>query len=81
MDFAQSFELTFPMLIDSRTEGYKVSNASGITTVPSLFLVEKDHTISWSSESFSRKDLENLGHRLTFSIFRVDDQVPEFKPG
>jgi hypothetical protein len=69
------------MLIDSRTEGYKVSNVFGITTVPSLFLVEKDHTISWSSESFSKKDLEALGHKLTFSIFRIGDRVPEFKPG
>ncbi len=49
--------------------------------VPSLFLVEKDRTISWSSESFSKKDLEDLGRRLTFSIFRADDRVPEFKPG
>jgi peroxiredoxin len=81
MNFAQTFHLTFPMLIDSRTEGYKVSNVFGITTVPSLFLVEKDHTISWSSESFSKKDLEALGHKLTFSIFRIGDRVPEFKPG
>ena len=81
MSFAQQFHLTFPILIDSRAGGYKVSNAFGIRRVPSLFLVEKDRMISWSSESFSKKDLEDLGRRLTFSIFRADDRVPEFKPG
>jgi peroxiredoxin len=80
-NFAQAFHLTFPMLIDSRATRYKVSNAFGIAHVPSLFLVEKDRTISWSSESFSKKDLEDLGRKLNFGIFRADDRVPEFKPG
>ncbi len=78
-EFAKQFRLTFPMLIDGRA--YPVSNAFGITHVPSLFMVEKDHSISWASESFVKKDLENLGHRLHFAILRADDRVPDFKPG
>src|SRR6266567_6828228 len=61
--FRQRFGITFPVLLDQSKEGYPASNAYGITTVPSLFLVEKDGEIATSSAGFSKRDLESLGHR------------------
>src|SRR5713226_5935217 len=39
-DFANEFGVTFPILPD--TAGYPVSNAYGLTTVPTFFLVAPD---------------------------------------
>jgi peroxiredoxin len=79
--FSEKYGLTFPMLIDDQPANYPVSNAFKISSVPSMFLVEKDHTISWALSGFGRKELEDLGHRLHTNIFRTDDRVPEYKPG
>lgn len=80
-EFLRRFGLTFPCLLDTAESGYPVSNAFGITNVPSMFYVEPDQTISWASTGFSRNDLEELGHRLQITPFRADDQVPDVKAG
>src|SRR3954462_4275218 len=41
--FSERFGLTLPMLLDESKRGFPVSNGFGITNVPSLFQVEKDH--------------------------------------
>ena len=79
--FADRFRLTMPMLIDDPKAGYPVSNAFGITNVPSIFQVEKDHRISWASMGFVKKDLEALGHMHHVGIFHVDDDVPAARGG
>ena len=79
--FARAFGLTFPMLLDSAAAHYPASNAYGITNVPSLFLISALRTIEWTLEVFSRSDLEGLGMRFEFTIFRPGELVPEFKPG
>src|SRR2546427_9954549 len=38
-DFAKEFGVTFPMLIDDE-DGYLVSNAYGLTNVPTIFLID-----------------------------------------
>src|SRR5713226_8211963 len=38
--FRETFHLTMPTLLDREEAGYPVSNAFGISRVPSLFLVE-----------------------------------------
>ena len=44
--FMQRFGVTFPTLLDLSSEDYPASNAYGITSVPSLFLLERDGTIA-----------------------------------
>src|ERR1700733_14151473 len=39
--FMQRFGITFPTLLDLSSENYPASNAYGITSVPSLFLLER----------------------------------------
>lgn len=79
--FVQRFGLTFPMLLDLSSEGYPASNAFGISSVPSLFLLERDGTIARSISGFSKRDFEEIGARAGVSPFGPEDHVPEWKAG
>jgi peroxiredoxin len=79
--FASRFGLTFPMLLDLSSENYPASNAYGISSVPSMFLVESDGTVSRSFPGFSKSDFEAIGARAGRSPFGPDDHVPEWKAG
>jgi peroxiredoxin len=78
-EYNDEFGVTFPTLLDDA--GYSVSNAFGLYTVPSLFLIEPDGTISLAGCGFVKKDLEALGQRLGVPPFREGERVPENKPG
>jgi peroxiredoxin len=80
-NFAQRFGVTFPTLLDSPAEDYPASNAYGITSVPSLFLLERDGTISRSFHGFSKRDFEEIGSRAGVLPFGPEDHVPEWKAG
>jgi peroxiredoxin len=85
--FAQEWGIDFPLLPDE--PGYPVSNAFGITNVPTLYLVEPDGRIAWSSLGFVKSDLEALAAELrrrlrvpgVVPLFVQADGVPELKPG
>ncbi|HLG97431.1 MAG TPA: TlpA disulfide reductase family protein [Bryobacteraceae bacterium] len=79
--FMQRFGVTFPTLLDQASEGYSASNAYGISSVPSLFLVEQDGRIAKSFSGFSKRDLEEIGQRAGVAPFRPDEKVPEWKAG
>jgi peroxiredoxin len=53
--FQTRFGVTLLTLLDREEEGYPVSNALGITHVPSLFLVEPDGIVSLAIEGFVKK--------------------------
>jgi peroxiredoxin len=85
-NFAKEYGLTFPMLLDENS--YPVSNAYGLTNVPTIFLIDTDDTVKVSSMGFDKKDLEtiaaNLAERKKISLaplFRSDEVVPANKPG
>ncbi|OLC83100.1 MAG: hypothetical protein AUH66_03365 [Acidobacteria bacterium 13_1_40CM_4_57_6] len=87
MSFAKEYGVTFPILIDDEN-GYVVSNAYGLSNVPTIFLIDTDGTVKVSSMGFDKKDLEtiaaNLAERKTTSLaalFRPDEVVPANKPG
>lgn len=80
-EFNQEFGVAFPMLLDDGAAGYPVSNAFGIQTVPSLFLIEPDGAISLSANGFVKQDLEALGQRLGAAVFQAGERIPEYKPG
>jgi peroxiredoxin len=79
--FNQRFGVTFPTLLDPAREGYPASNAYGISSVPSLFLVEADGRVSTAFSGFSKRDLQALGDRGGIPIFQSDENVPEWKAG
>ncbi len=79
--FRQRFGLTFRTLLDQSKEDYPASNAYGISSVPSLFLVEQGGNVATAFNGFSKRDLESLGDRAGIPIFRADENVPEWKAG
>jgi len=85
--FSKEYGVTFPILIDDEN-GYLVSNAYGLTNVPTIFLIDTDSTVKLSSMGFDKKDLEtiaaNLAERKKMSLtalFRPDEVVPADRPG
>ena len=84
--FASDYGVTFPILIDD--DGYPVSNAYGLTNVPTVFLIDTDGTVQVSSMGFDKKDLETIAKALAerqkialTPLFRPDEVVPANKPG
>lgn len=85
--FANEYGVTFPILIDD-ADGYLVSNAYELTSVPTIFLIETDGTIIVSCMGFDKKDLETIAAELAerkkislTPLFRSDEVVPANKPG
>jgi hypothetical protein len=79
--------VTFPVLLDD-THTYTVSNAYGLTNVPSLFWIAPDGEIEITSVGWSRKDVEEFNQRAAGipgigaqTLFRPDEQVADFRAG
>ena len=79
-EFNRSFGVTIPTLLDSEDEDFPASNAYGIASVPTMFLVE-DGMISRVTEGWSKPDMEALGAAAGITLFRTDDDVPAWKAG
>jgi peroxiredoxin len=84
--FNEEHGVRFLTLIDSHP--YPISNAYTLTSVPTIFLVESDGTITLSGIGFSKSDLEQITDNLetrnklpTVPFFRPDEIVPAYKPG
>ena len=77
-DFNREFGVTFPTLLDSETSGFPASNEYGISSVPTLFLVEPGGRVARVIEGWQKKEMEALGGA---GLFRKDDYVPEWKAG
>ena len=80
-EFAGEFGIGFPMLLDTEESGYPASNAYGLSHVPSLFLVERDGTISWSLEGFNKRELLAVAGQAGVNPFRAGEDVPEWRAG
>jgi len=80
-EYNSDFGVTFPTLLDPAADGYAVSNAYGISVVPTLFLVGADGKIQLTSEGFVKRDLEALAAEVSAAVFRPDEYVPEWKAG
>src|SRR5258707_12058590 len=85
-DFAHDFGVTFPILID--TAAYPVSNAYGLTSVPTFFLVNPDGKVQASSVGFGKPEIEAIADSLAdrrnitrTTLFRKDESIPDHKPG
>jgi peroxiredoxin len=86
-EFTKEYGITFPIVLDDEN-GYAVSNAYGLTNVPTIFLIDTDGAIKVSSMGFDKKDLEKISAELAerkkmslAPLFRPDEVVPANKPG
>lgn len=84
--FNRQFGVTFPVLLEEK--GYAVSNAYGLTNVPTVFMISPAGEIEFSSVSWSKAEMQELNRKLAklnntapAAIFAAGEQVPEFKPG
>jgi len=80
-EYTSYFKVSFPILLDSEDEGFPASNAYGISSVPTMFLVEPDGSISRVLEGWNRIDMEALGVEAGIGLFREGDNVPAWKAG
>ena len=85
-EFNQEYGVKFPTLIDR--DGYPVSNAYGLTNVPTVFLVSPDGKINVECMGFDKAALEKIVAELSqheklsvAPLFRGDEDVPAYKPG
>ena len=85
--FAKEYDVTFPILLDD-TKTYPVSNAYGLTNVPTVFWIAQDGEIEISSVGWERKEIEEINRKAAKVIgkgldrlFQSDEQVPDYRPG
>jgi len=87
-EFAKEFGIAFPMLLDEKEKRYAVSNAYGLTSVPTIFLIAPDGMVKISCMGFDKTDLESIAAALAArkklppaALFRAEESVPAHKPG
>jgi peroxiredoxin len=83
--FIKEFGITFPVALDD-TSKYPVSNAYGLTNVPTIFLIAPDGAIELAGIGWSKQDIESLGKRMAAGkppqpVFKPGEDVPDFKAG
>ena len=85
--FLREYGITFPVLLDD-PRSYPVSNAYGLTNVPSIFLITGDGGIEISSVGWSRQDFESFSRRFAEAtgkpaakVFPAGEEIPDFKAG
>ena len=85
--FMKEYGITFPVLLDD-TSSYPVSNAYGLTNVPTIFWIAQDGEIEISSVGWIRKEMEEFNQRAAQAsseaikpLFRPDEQIADFRAG
>jgi peroxiredoxin len=86
--FNKEYGVTFPVLLDEESRDYVVSNAYGITMVPTLFLVDTDGSVLVSEMGFVKADLESIAAQLAARskipaspLYLPSEPVPAVRPG
>jgi peroxiredoxin len=76
--FLKEYGVTFPTLLDD-PNGYAVSNAYGLTNVPSLFLIGQDGQIEITSVGWIKQEVEDINRKLAAA--QQTPPLPLFQPG
>ena len=85
--FNKEFGTTFPVLLDD-TRSYPVSNAFGLTNVPTVFWIAQDGEIEVSSVGWLKTDFEEINRRMAEAgkaapalVFKPGEDVRDFRAG
>jgi peroxiredoxin len=85
--FNQEFGVTFPTLLDD-PDSYPVSNAYGLTNVPTIFWIAQDGEIEISSVGWVKADFVQLGGKIAEAaqtapvlVFKPGEDVRDFRAG
>jgi len=86
-EFLKRYGVSFPVLLDD-TRRFPVSNAYGLTNVPTAFWIAEDGEIEISSVGWARKDIEEIARKVASAedqalktIFQPSEEVPDFRAG
>ena len=85
--FARQFGIGFPVALDD-TAKYPVSNAYGLTNVPTLFYIAPGGEIEISSVGWVKAEVAAINARIAealkggaATIFKPGEQVADWRPG
>jgi peroxiredoxin len=85
--FTKEFGVTFPVLLDD-TEKYPVSNAYGLTNVPTIFWIGQDGEIEVSSVGWVKAEFEEINAKIADEgktppamVFKAGEDVRDFRAG
>ncbi|MGA2903932.1 MAG: TlpA disulfide reductase family protein [Candidatus Korobacteraceae bacterium] len=85
--FLKDYGITFPVALDD-PKNYAVSNAYGLTNVPTLFYIDASGEIEASSVGWSKADVEAINEKLAALrqqppavLWRKHEDVPDFRAG
>jgi len=85
--FNKEFGVTFPVLLDELSR-YPVSNAYGLTNVPTLFWIASVGEIEVSSVGWLKADLEEINRKMAEAgkisvtpVFKPGEDVADFRAG
>src|SRR5579863_6778636 len=85
--FMKQYGVTFPVALDDSAH-YAVSNAYGLTNVPTLFYIDESGEIEISSVSWSKADVEIINaklaerrHQSPPALWRKEESVQDFRAG
>ena len=85
--FIKEYGITLPVLLDD-THSYPVSNAYGLTNVPTIFWIAPDGDIEISSVGWVRKEMEEFNQRAaqalseaTKPLFLPEEHIADFRAG
>jgi peroxiredoxin len=79
--FREHFKIALPTLLDREENGFPASNAFGISSVQTMFLIERDGTVSRVIEGWVRQDIEALAKTAGVAPFRQGENPPQWKAG
>lgn len=85
--FLQRFGVTFPVALDD-TKTFSVSNAYGLTNVPTAFWIAQDGEIEIASVGWSKAEVEEMSRKAAEAnnakvqpLFQPSEQVADFRAG
>ncbi len=86
--FNKEYGVTFTVLLDEESRGYVVSNAYGLTMVPTLIFADTDGSVLVSSMGFVKADIESIANQLAerarifkAPLFLPTEPIPAVRPG
>ncbi len=85
--FVKEFGVTFPILLED-THKYPVSNAYGLTNVPTIFWIAQDGEVEVSSVGWVKADFEQINCKMAehgklapAPVFKPGEDVRDFRAG
>ncbi|HZP16821.1 MAG TPA: TlpA disulfide reductase family protein [Terriglobales bacterium] len=86
-EFIRRYGITFPVLLDN-TKTFPVSNAYGLTNVPTAFWIAEDGEIEVASVGWVKQEFEEIARKAAAAtgnapkpLFQAAEQIADFRAG